>query len=54
VRALAKAIRKALVLYEDKELLAFYRENGMGRDFSWARTVEAYSRLYAAVPSKII
>jgi starch synthase len=44
--SLAKAIRKALVLFEDIELLARYRRNGMALDFSWneavARYVEAY------------
>src|SRR5262249_34832805 len=34
-RALAKAIRKALVLYEHPELLEHYRKNGMTQDFSW-------------------
>ncbi len=51
VRALAKAIRKALVLYGDRELLAHYRQNGMARDFSWERTVAAYSRLYSKIHS---
>jgi starch synthase len=51
VRALAKAIRKALVLYEDKTLLAHYRRNGMARDFSWERTVAAYDQLYKKIPS---
>jgi starch synthase len=51
VRALAKAIRKALVLYGDKELLAHYRRNGMARDFSWERTAAAYDRLYKKIPS---
>src|SRR6185503_9638546 len=37
-RALARAIRKALVLYGEPELLARYRANGMGADFSWERT----------------
>jgi starch synthase len=46
VRALAKAIRKALVLYEHKELLAHYRKNGMRADFSWDRTAEAYREVY--------
>jgi starch synthase len=46
VRALAKAIRKALVLYEHKELLAHYRKNGMRADFSWDRTAEAYLEVY--------
>lgn len=51
VRALAKAIRKALVLYDNKDLLAHYRRNGMAMDFSWERTVAAYGRLYKKVPS---
>jgi starch synthase len=51
VRALAKAIRKALVLYGDKKLLAYYRRNGMARDFSWERTAAAYGRLYKKIPS---
>ena len=51
VRALAKAIRKALVLYDDKKLLAHYRRNGMARDFSWERTAAAYGRLYKKIPS---
>ena len=46
VRALAKAIRKALVLYADKELLEHYRRNGMARDFSWNRTAAAYEQVY--------
>src|SRR5947209_18481666 len=33
VRALAKAIRKALVLYEHRELFSRYRQNGMSADF---------------------
>lgn len=45
-RALAKAIRKALVLYEDKELLAYFRENAMQADFSWERTAIDYMRVY--------
>ena len=46
VRALAKAIRKALVLYADKELLERYRRNGMAKDFSWSRTAAAYEGVY--------
>jgi starch synthase len=46
VRALAKAIRKALVLYEHKELLQRYRRNGMKADFSWDRTAEEYVKVY--------
>ncbi|HEX4123007.1 MAG TPA: glycogen synthase GlgA [Verrucomicrobiae bacterium] len=47
VRALAKAIRKALVLYTDKPLLEHYRRNGMARDFSWENTTREYAGLYA-------
>ncbi|MGA2747759.1 MAG: glycogen synthase GlgA [Verrucomicrobiota bacterium] len=46
VRALAKAIRKALALYADKALLEHYRRNGMAADFSWERTAQAYAGLY--------
>src|SRR5207253_5476688 len=35
VRALAKAIRKALVLFQTPALLAHYRRNAMQADFSW-------------------
>ncbi|HMJ89402.1 MAG TPA: glycogen synthase GlgA [Candidatus Acidoferrum sp.] len=45
-RALAKAVRKALVLFSDAELLAFYRRNAMLADFSWERTAEDYIRVY--------
>ncbi|MGA2177797.1 MAG: glycogen synthase GlgA [Verrucomicrobiota bacterium] len=45
-RALAKAIRKALVLYADPALLDHYRRNGMASDFSWERTAAAYQKLY--------
>ncbi|HXR08962.1 MAG TPA: hypothetical protein VN765_16605, partial [Candidatus Acidoferrum sp.] len=49
VRALAKAIRKALVLYEDKSLLEYYRRNGMVKDFSWSRTAAAYEAVYRSL-----
>jgi starch synthase len=45
-RALAKAIRKALVLYANKELFAEYQRNAMRADFSWERTADEYVRLY--------
>jgi starch synthase len=51
VRALSKAVRKALVLYEDKKLLAHFRRNGMTADFSWERTAAEYSQLYRRLPS---
>jgi len=45
-RALAKAIRKALVLYAEPDLLSHFRMNGMTADFSWKRTTEEYVRVY--------
>lgn len=46
VRALAKAIRKALVLYQTPRLMRRFQKNGMSADFSWARTTEEYQRVY--------
>ena len=46
VRALARAIRKALVLYERADLMEYYRQNGMAADFSWERTAKAYVSAY--------
>jgi starch synthase len=46
VRALSKAIRKALALYADKPLLQHYRRNGMTKDFSWQTTAASYAALY--------
>jgi starch synthase len=46
VRALAKSIRKALVLYGNAELMEHVRQNGMEKDFSWERTAEAYEAIY--------
>jgi starch synthase len=45
-RALARAIRKALALYEQPELLRRYRRNGMKVDLSWDRTVGEYLKVY--------
>ena len=44
--ALAKAIRKGLALYEEPELLAQFRRNGMETDFSWDRTEGQYLEVY--------
>jgi starch synthase len=44
--ALAKAIRKALVLFGQPQLLQVCRRNGMTADFSWARTVHEYVNVY--------
>jgi starch synthase len=46
--ALAKAIRKALALYQEAELFRQYRRNAMSADFSWERTVQDYVRVYRA------
>ena len=45
-RALAKAMRKALVLHHNQELFDRYRRNGMKTDFSWERTCLRYVQLY--------
>jgi len=46
-RALAKAIRKALVIYQQPKLLKLYRRNGMSADFSWDKTVGGYEEVYS-------
>ena len=46
VRALAKAIRKALVLYGDAEVLKHFRSNAMAENFSWARAAGEYEKVY--------
>jgi starch synthase len=45
-RALTKAVRKALAIYQQPELLRRYRQNAMRTDFSWERTVEEYLKIY--------
>jgi starch synthase len=45
-RALAKAIRKALALYENPATLRRMRQNAMKADFSWSRTVDEYLKVY--------
>jgi starch synthase len=45
-RALAKAIRKALAIYERPELLRQFRRNAMQADFSWDKTVGEYVEVY--------
>jgi starch synthase len=44
--ALAKAIRKALALYQEPALLKRFRTNAMAADFSWDRTVAQYLKVY--------
>jgi starch synthase len=46
-RALAKAMRKALAIYGQRDLLKRFRQNGMRADFSWDKTVGEYLRVYA-------
>ena len=45
--ALAKAIRKALVLYAEPDLLRHLRLNAMKADFSWQRTSKEYVKVFA-------
>jgi starch synthase len=45
-RALAKAMRKALALYQQSGLLRRYRQNAMKTDFSWNQTVDEYLKIY--------
>jgi starch synthase len=53
--ALGKGIRKALALYEQPEVLAHFRRNGMTADFSWERTegeyIDVYRQALAAKPA---
>jgi starch synthase len=53
-RALARAIRKALALYEQPDLLNRYRKNGMKCDFSWERTVGQYVKLYESAKASAV
>ena len=45
-RALARSMRKALVLYGEPKVLLHYRRNAMNADFSWGRMVQQYLRVY--------
>ncbi|MBN2507962.1 MAG: glycogen synthase GlgA [Verrucomicrobia bacterium] len=45
-RALAKAVRKAIALYECPGLFQRYRRNAMKADFSWQRTAQRYVEIY--------
>jgi len=44
--ALAKAIRKALALYGETDLLHKFRHQAMTADFSWSRTAVDYMKVY--------
>jgi starch synthase len=50
--ALAKAIRKAIVLFHSGELLLEFRLNAMNSDFSWDRTADEYLRVYESALAK--
>jgi starch synthase len=50
-RALAKAIRKALVLFKHPDLLDYFRQNAMDADFSWTRTAGEYLALFEGMLS---
>ena len=45
--ALAKAMRKAMLLFQSKELLGRYRTNGMTANFSWAKAVKEFEAVYS-------
>lgn len=49
-QALAKAMRKAMLLFEDKELLTRYRTNGMTENFSWSNAVREFESIYRKNP----
>lgn len=51
-RALAHAIRKALALYKEEQLLAHYRHNGMTQDFSWEHTCGEYLKVFERALAK--
>ena len=44
--ALAKSMRKALLLFQDQALLGRYQANGMAENFSWAKAVNEYEVIY--------
>jgi len=50
-RALAKAMRKALMIYGQPALLRRFRQNGMKMDFSWDKTVNEYLKVYDLLPN---
>jgi starch synthase len=52
--ALAKAIRKALAVYKEPDLLRQYRKNAMTADFSWERTVQEYVRVYQSAVGALV
>jgi len=53
-RALAKAMRKALAIYERPELLHYLRVNAMRLDHSWDKTARRYVELYRGLPARML
>ena len=51
-RALAKAIQKALALYNEAPLLQHFRRNAMITDFSWDRTAGEFVKVYEGLTTK--
>lgn len=45
-RALSKAIRKALVIWQHPKLLREYRRHAMRQDFSWKQTSQEYVEIF--------
>ncbi len=46
VAALSKAIRKALILYQQPQLMKLYQRNGIHADFSWEQALSNYLSCY--------
>lgn len=51
-RALVKAMRKALVIYQIPSLLQHYRRNAMFANFSWDKTAGDYLTVYSHADAK--
>lgn len=49
VGALSNAMKKALVLYEHRDLFKSMRRNAMRADFSWGKTTKEYVEVYNSV-----
>lgn len=47
-KALAKAMRKAMLLFKDPSLLTNYRIHGMAENFSWAKAVMEFEAVYTS------
>jgi starch synthase len=45
-QALVKAVRKAIALYAEPDVVHQFRTNAMSADFSWERTAAEYVKVY--------